>query len=76
MCLILQFQKASNIFLPRLHLHLFASLVTLDEVDKTVGGGVVGRDRRVVRQLGLDGLGQLLSELNTEQKHKQKNIIK
>ena len=49
--------------------------MTLDEVDQTVGGGVVGRDRRVVRQLGLDGLGQLLSELNTEQKTQTEKYV-
>ena len=43
-----------------------ASLVALDEVDQVVGGRVVRRNRLVVGKLGLDGLGELLPELNTE----------
>ena len=43
-----------------------ASLVALDEVDQVVGGGIVGRNRIIVGQLGFDGLCKLLAELNTE----------
>ena len=43
-----------------------ASLVALDEVDQVVGGRVVRSNRLVVGKLGLDGLGELLAELNTE----------
>ena len=43
-----------------------ASLVALDEVDQVVGGRVVRSNRLVVGKLGLDGLGELLPELNTE----------
>ena len=38
----------------------------LDEVDEAVGGGVVAGDGSLVCQFRLDGLGQLLAELNTE----------
>ena len=41
------------------------SLMTLDEVDEVVGGGVVGGNRLVIGQLGFNGLGQFLAELNT-----------
>ena len=40
--------------------------MALDEVDQVVGGGIVGRNRIIVGQLGFDGLCKLLAELNTE----------
>ena len=36
----------------------------LDEVDEEVGGGIVGRDGRVVLHLWLDGLGELLAQFH------------
>ena len=44
------------------------SLMTLDEVDEVVGGGVVGGNWLVIGQLRFNGLGQLLAELNTVNK--------
>lgn len=38
--------------------------VLLQEVDESVGGRVVGADGRVVLQLWLDLLGQLLPQFN------------
>ena len=40
-------------------------LVSLDEVDESVGGGVVGGHRVLVVQLRLDGFGKLFSQLNS-----------
>ena len=42
----------------------------LDEVDESVCGGVVGGYGRLVGELGLDGLGELLAELNSEKKRR------
>ena len=50
--------------------------VLLQEADEAVGGGVVRGDLRVVLQLRLDLLGQLLSQFNTKGEERREVIIK
>ena len=50
---------------------LVQSALGLDEVDEEVGGCVVGGDGSVILHLWLDGLGELLAQLNPVNRKKQ-----
>ena len=43
----------------------------LDEVNETIGRGVMGGDWLFVRQLRLDGFGQSFAQFNTENEEKK-----
>lgn len=56
--------------------HGVALKMILDEVDEAVGGGVMRGYGVLVLQLRLNGLGQLLAELNAEMAKSHQRVPK